>query len=274
MKTIKGDGWEVISGRWEACPPYPMVDHCISDPPFTAHVSKHAKQRVGLQARFATGGFRDQDRPTSRAGGAIGNLPSSHLSFDGVEAPEIGPAIVQLVKRWTVLFCAIEQIGEYAKACPGRWVRGCWWSKTNGTPQFTGDRPGTPGEAIAVLHAPGKKRWNRGGHVGEWRGPRRNHGAPFDQHVHETQKPLWLMVALVEAFTDPGELVWDPYMGSGTTGVACLLTGRRFLGHEMQDGTNGQKDYVGVAVERLRAAEKGQSLAEHREGQLTFLGGP
>ena len=44
-------------------------------------------------------------------------------------------------------------------------------------------------------------------------------------------KPLALMRQLIEDFTDPGELVWDPYGGSMTTGVACLQLGRRFLGH-------------------------------------------
>lgn len=78
-------------------------------------------------------------------------------------------------------------------------------------------------------------RWNGGGLPGRC-GPtpcpietdRNATGA----RVHTTQKPLELMLELVELFTDPGDLVLDPFCGSGTTGVACVRLGRRFIGIE------------------------------------------
>lgn len=51
--------------------------------------------------------------------------------------------------------------------------------------------------------------------------------------VHGTQKPVALMSYLVRTYTDPGDLVLDNVMGSGTTGVACRAEGRRFLGMEL-----------------------------------------
>ena len=53
--------------------------------------------------------------------------------------------------------------------------------------------------------------------------------------IHATQKPLKLMRELVELFTEPGELVLDAFAGSGTTGVACKLLGRRFVGFEQDE---------------------------------------
>ena len=47
---------------------------------------------------------------------------------------------------------------------------------------------------------------------------------------HQTQKPLALMELLVRLFSDPGELILNPFAGSGTTGVAAIRLGRRFLG--------------------------------------------
>jgi hypothetical protein len=56
---------------------------------------------------------------------------------------------------------------------------------------------------------------------------------PLDANkLHPTQKPVALMEYLIETYTNPGELVLDNTMGSGTTGVACLNTGRRFIGIE------------------------------------------
>lgn len=49
---------------------------------------------------------------------------------------------------------------------------------------------------------------------------------------HPTQKPVALMEYLIRTYTNPGELVLDNTMGSGTTGVACLNTGRQFIGIE------------------------------------------
>jgi site-specific DNA-methyltransferase (adenine-specific) len=51
--------------------------------------------------------------------------------------------------------------------------------------------------------------------------------------IHSTQKPIDLCEYLIQTYTNPGETVLDPTMGSGTTGVACLRTGRRFIGYEL-----------------------------------------
>lgn len=56
-----------------------------------------------------------------------------------------------------------------------------------------------------------------------------------DQHWHPTQKPVEVMRWLIEAATKPGDTVLDPYMGSGTTGVAAIQVGRRFIGIEIEE---------------------------------------
>jgi site-specific DNA-methyltransferase (adenine-specific) len=53
---------------------------------------------------------------------------------------------------------------------------------------------------------------------------------------HPTQKPVALMEYLIRTYTNPGELVLDNTMGSGTTGVACINTGRNFIGIERDEG--------------------------------------
>lgn len=54
--------------------------------------------------------------------------------------------------------------------------------------------------------------------------------------VHSTQKPVSLMEYLINTYTNSGDTVLDFTMGSGTTGVACINTGRKFIGMEMDSG--------------------------------------
>lgn len=71
---------------------------------------------------------------------------------------------------------------------------------------------------------------------------------------HSAAYPLDLPVWFIKLFTAPGDLVLDPFMGSGTTGVACLQLGRRFVGVELQPATPEAPDYFGGACKRLEEA--------------------
>ena len=67
--------------------------------------------------------------------------------------------------------------------------------------------------------------------------------------VHPTQKPVPLMEYLIRTYTNPGETVLDNCMGSGSTGVACVNTGRDFIGIELDAG------YFEIAEKRIKEAE-------------------
>jgi DNA modification methylase len=67
---------------------------------------------------------------------------------------------------------------------------------------------------------------------------------------HPTVKPISLMRYLTRLITPPGGLVLDPFMGSGTTGVACVYEGFRFIGIEQE------AEYVRVARARIFYAKK------------------
>lgn len=63
--------------------------------------------------------------------------------------------------------------------------------------------------------------------------------------LHPTQKPVALIEYLIKTYTNDGELVFDSCMGSGTTGVACINTNRRFIGIELDN------NYFEIAKERI-----------------------
>lgn len=68
--------------------------------------------------------------------------------------------------------------------------------------------------------------------------------------IHPTQKPVALMEYLIKTYTHPGDMVLDNCMGSGTTGVACMNLGRRFIGIE-KDVEHG---YFQIAEKRISEA--------------------
>jgi len=65
---------------------------------------------------------------------------------------------------------------------------------------------------------------------------------------HPTPKPLELVRRCIQASSDPGDLILDPFLGSGTTAVACALTGRRFIGAEIDAA------YFDLSCERIEQA--------------------
>ena len=79
---------------------------------------------------------------------------------------------------------------------------------------------------------------------------------------HPTQKPLRLVRRTVLASTREGDLVFDPFCGSGTTGVAAKELERFFVGAEME------REYAGLAERRIGAAERGITL-----GEIQAIGG-
>lgn len=121
---------------------------------------------------------------------------------------------------------------------------------------------------VAIAHPRGRKRWNGGGKHAVWTVPLDHAHGGGGQNEHPTTKPVALMQALVADFTDPGELVLDAFAGSGTTGVACLRLGRRFIGIEKDP------KYFALACERLRAEERGSTLQAQRAGQVALFADP
>ena len=73
--------------------------------------------------------------------------------------------------------------------------------------------------------------------------------------VHPTQKPVALLEYLVKTYTNEGDTVLDNCMGSGSTGVACVNTGRRFIGIELDNG------YFDIATKRIEEATKNKGSA-------------
>jgi site-specific DNA-methyltransferase (adenine-specific) len=206
------------------------VDVVITDPPYEAEA--HTSQRL-----------------VARAGGKLEIEPLTFPPITEELRVESARHMARVAKRWILVFCQVEAAMKWRAALEAGgavYKRTCQWIKPDGKPQYSGDRPGIGYESIVACHAPGRSRWNGGGSHGVFIV---NKGG--DQRTgHQTQKPLALMEILVRLFSDRGEVILDPFAGSGTTGVAAVRHGRRFLGWEMN------AEYAAMTRKRLSAVRE------------------
>lgn len=190
------------------------ADHIITDPPFD--------QEAHTPARRA------------RSGGLHQNMPLDFAPLDAGTRGDVARATKAICSGWFLAFCQTEQVAAWRddiEAAGLKYKTPMIWVKPDAVPKLNGQGPAIGYESIvSAWCGPGYARWNGGGKRGVFtyltNGPERT-------HTHMTEKPVGLMRELIELFTNFGEVVCDPFMGSGTTGVAAVRLGRSFAGIEL-----------------------------------------
>lgn len=258
MRKVEfGDGVTLYLGDCLALwPEIGRVDHVVSDPPYEAVMHEHKKAAA---RRIRTDG-RDELK-----------------SLDFAPIDEIRQKVADLCAEycdgWSLLFCAPEGVARWAdaiNATSAKYKRACVWVKPDSTPQLNGMGPAMGAENfVASWCGKGHSRWNAGGKRGVYThltNPSNRDGR------HPTEKPLALMSELIVDFTSPNQLIFDPFMGSGTTGVACARTGRRFVGIEMKP------EYFEIACDRISDEMKRPILdlgpVSAKKSQMQLFGNP
>lgn len=239
-KEVIGSCELYLANSVELLPYIGVVDHCITDPPYGVDVylrMRNPDSAGGNRRHKIKGG----DSITAMKKGAIGDLGEMYLP--------IAQYCADKVMRWSLLFSDIESCHLWRSALTNaglRYVRTGAWVKPDAMPQMTGDRPGVGFEPFTVAHSPKTKlRWNGGGRPALY-----SYGTVkgANRPDHPCPKPLGLMRSIVADYTDAGETVLDPFMGSGTTLVACAKTGRRGIGIEVEE------KYFEISCQRVEDA--------------------
>jgi site-specific DNA-methyltransferase (adenine-specific) len=100
-------------------------------------------------------------------------------------------------------------------------------------PQFTEGKPYRTGRGDQFIRHLGRRVGAAISENSGFRFPRTVLHVPSEgTPIHPTQKPVALFEYLIRTYTNPGDLVLDSFMGSGTTAIACINSGRRFIGFE------------------------------------------
>lgn len=169
--------------------------------------------------------------------------------WDGSDATDVTLAALSYCTDVpsVIAWCDWRQLQQIAEVLPGRSERPLTWAKPN--------PPVLNGQSLflsATEHAFYGKlpaAWFSGGCIKSyWVGM-----APRNRQ-HPTQKPDWLMRECVQATVSPDAVCLDMFMGSGTTGVACVNLGRSFIGIERDP------DYFDICVKRITEAHRQPDL--------------
>lgn len=228
--VIIGDAMLYLGDCIEILPFLGKVDAVITDPPYGETTHSNAK---------------------SNRGKGHGNTTIDFASITAEQLAEILGWCGEICPRWLIATMEWRHIAAFDKSPPMHWelIRFGIWLKTNPMPQISADRPAQGWEGIAYMHSTtgGEKYWNGGGKHGNYV------GAIVTDGAHPTGKPLPLFGQFVSNFTNHGDKVLDPFMGSGTTGVAAISQGRKFIGIERDER------YFEIACKRIeRAVAQGQ----------------
>ena len=232
-----GDAVLYLGDCRDVLPTLGRVDAVVTDPPYSVSVA---------------GSFNISPKGTRR-------FDFFHGDDDWIAMNEIVKIAIArsllLTPTSVAVWCGHRQIGFLVEDLEdaGYSTRMLFWRKKCPAPMPPGAGWATAVETCVYGYRP-KRFWGGGQYdfnifeIDNYR-----YGQP-DKVNHPTQKPLQLMIWQIEKIAAPGSLVLDPFMGSGTTGVACARLGRNFIGIEIHE------PYFDIACRRIEQAYRQADL--------------
>lgn len=185
--------------------------------------------------------------------GVVNRDSNGLRNLDKGKADEFEMSMVELLDELyrvssgqIIIFCGKEQFSDIYSFFADKkgTVRPIVWNKTNPSP-MNGQHIYLSGVEFAVWFKPrGRKVFNAFCKNTVFNFPNGS------KKYHPTGKNLKLFTELIEDNSNENELILDPFMGGGTTGVACINTNRRFIGIELDD------EYFNKAKERIEEVGK------------------
>lgn len=240
---------------------------CIFDAPYSPVT--HVGRRTGSSAD----GYGGKSKRSNA--GAVGKVEPIKY------APLTKPLVTQAIK-W-MLRLKPEFVVAFADDTTAQWWRAgfkraglyCFapicWCKPDAAPRKAGEGPDSAIEWIVVARE--VKRIRRFGHrPGFYIEPTASTRGNGSANPTPGQKPLPLMRKIVLDYSEPGDLIVDPFMGTGTTLLAAVLEGRDAFGCELDEETHR------IARQRLEAFDKqpvlpGMSFIRHRQDDAVKANG-
>lgn len=227
LKLIKGDCLEQMKNMDSD-----SVQLIIADIPY-GEVSKNGEERAKYEGQLRK----------------IDKGKADELNFDLNTFLE---ECHRISKGSIYIFCGIEQVSSvfaYFKSKKDCMTRQCAWKKTNPAPS-NGQHMWLSSMENCIFIKKRKTIFNESCKSSVFEFPTGR------SKVHPTEKPLSLFEKLVLASSNEGDVVFDPCMGSATTGIACLKANREFIGIELDD------TYFGTCKNRVNTYINDNSIQD------------
>lgn len=158
----------------------------------------------------------------NRKTGGLRIIDKGFADSEPINLPDVVEQFVRISWGHIFVWCGTKQISTLVEEFE-RWKLTCRvgsWTKTNPSP-MNGKKMYLSGKEFCVIARQKKAPFFGHCEVAEWKGPR-SKPVKWKYGSFPTPKPVWLMRQQIEVTTPKREIVLDPYMGSGSTGVACV----------------------------------------------------
>lgn len=217
-KEVIGDCTLYLGDCLDIMPTVGKVDAVVTDPPYGIKVDSTMAKQSGQKYGRAAAAKSYYD----------------YSDWDNKPISENHINLMFSISKYQIIFG-----GNYFKLPPSS----CWliWDKENGSNNFADCEMAWTNLEKAI-------RLKR--HM--WNGMLRKGGE--EREGHPTQKPVQVMGWCIEQLPNESQTILDPFMGSGTTGVACVKLGRKFIGIELDE------KYFDIACRRIEEAYKQPDL--------------
>jgi site-specific DNA-methyltransferase (adenine-specific)/modification methylase len=203
----------------EILPKLGMFDAVVTDPPYGIDVLNKTYKNKNLKPGKSLATKREYDD--------LGGWDNKPITKENIE-------LIRNISKWQIIFG-----GNYFELPPTK----CWliWDKETGDNDFADAELAWTNLNKAVR----LKRYM-------WNGMLRANKEPRGDHP--TQKPVGIMEWVISHLPENVESIIDPYMGSGTTGVACMNLQKKFIGIERE------QKYFDIACKRIEDAQRQNRL--------------
>ena len=234
----------------------PLIENHEIDYPLTLSFEKDYKEAEVIKLEQ---NYRSTTTILDAANDVIKNNKDKHHKFcseiDGDDDPELIKTYIKecyrIMKNDSAcyMFCNSNKVDVFKRQLEkvGFNIKNMIvWVKNNWT---AGDLKASYGKQYElILYVNKGRRFINGSRLTDvWKFPR----VPGSKQLHQNQKPVELIKQCIEKSSDPGAIVFDGFMGSGTTAIACIDTDRHYIGYELDP------EYYKVANNRILDYELG-----------------
>ena len=238
MYKLYNDDFRNVISQMKNC----SVDLIVTDPPYKVTARGNAGNAGGMLQKEI-------------------NKKGMVFKHNDIKIEEFMPELYRVLKEGSHCYIMTNHVNliemiNIAKKCGFHFIKSLIWDKGN---KIMGQCYMSQFEYILFFRKGKHKRINNCGTSDILSIPNKKTKGEDGKNLHDTEKPIELMRILIENSSQEDDMIFDPFMGSGSTGIACMNANRKFIGIELDN------NYFDIASKRI---EEAFFNAQNKEGAL------